>query len=312
MPTALADNDVAAARRWADLYRLRGYQPLPSRPDAKRPFTGYSQWWESPAPADLWDRFPTTNVQVMTGRHWGLLVVDLDGPEAVAAWERLCPRCPRTWVSHSGGGGRHVWFSVPKGGPPLPKAVLWRPDPSQPRAKGEPAVERLCDRSLVMAPPSVHPTTGRRYRWLAGRSPLDVPLPAPCPASVLRLAPVLPPRPATPFAVPAAPGSVSRRFAVPAAAADVLAAVADKAGLARSWGLRIASRPNAAGWCQCHAVGREDRNPSASFHAETGRYWEPDLGTVGLFELAARLGAYATWGDARDALAARYRVGGNA
>lgn len=308
---ATEDRDVAGAREWFRFYRdVRGFQPLPSRPDEKRPFTRYAEWWCERAPADLFDRHPTTNLQIMLGRYWGLLVIDLDGPEAVAVWPRLCPRQPRTWVTHSGGGGRHVWFSVPKQGHPLPKAVLWRPDPTKPRQKGEPAVERLCDRSLVMAPPSVHPRTGNRYRFLAGCSPKDVPMPAPCPAAVLSLRPVQPPAPSVPLLPRPEPKQVAPH-AGNVRSADVLAAVTDKAALARSWGLRLASeRPNHAGWCECHAVGREDAHPSASFSPTSGSYWEPDRGVISFFDLAALLGVYSDWRDARADLADRYRVKG--
>lgn len=311
MPTPTTNNDVAAARRWASFYRdVRGYQPLPSRTDAKRPMLRYSQWWESKAPADLFERFETTNVQIMTGRFWRLLVIDLDGPEAVARWTAMTSHAPRTWITHSGGGGRHVWFTVDPACRPLPKAVLWRPDPDSPRVKGEPAIERLCDHSLVMAPPSIHPTTGNPYRFLARCSPKDVGIPAPCPRWLLNAPAVVATRPVlslperSPIRPTARPGSFVR-------AADVLDAIGDKTALAESWGLRIAStRPNVSGWCSCHAIGREDRNPSASFNPTTGRYWEPDTRTAGLFDLAVLLGVYARWEDARDDLADRYRVRG--
>lgn len=65
------------------------------------------------------------------------------------------------------------------------------------------------------------------------------------------------------------------------------------------WGLRVASRqPNHAGWCQCHAIGREDRNPSASVSPSSGSYWEPGEKTIGIFELGVRLGVYLDWRDA--------------
>ena len=176
--------DVALCASMAAFYRSRGYQPLPSRTDAKRPMVRFREWWETAAPADLFDRHPTSNVQIMTGRHWRLLVIDLDGPEARERWGAL-GSTPRTWVTHSGGGGQHLWFRLPADYPqPLPKCFLWQGD-----GKHQ-AIERLCDLSLMMAPPSIHPTTGQRYRFLSpGQSPQRLPLPADCPAWVLRLAP---------------------------------------------------------------------------------------------------------------------------
>jgi hypothetical protein len=130
-----------------------------------------------------------------------------------------------------------------------------------------------------MVPPSIHPRTGRRYRFLdAAHSPKSLPLPAPCPGWVLALRPVEAPR---------RPPRPIRDLG------HVLDAIPDKVALARSWGLRLAAnRPNASGWIPCHAVGREDRTPSASISATTGCYWEPDLGVVPLCDLGVLLGAY--------------------
>lgn len=294
-----ATPDIAAARRWADFYRSRGWNPLPSRPDAKRPLVRFAQWWDESAPADLFDRHPTPSLQLMTGRRWRLLAIDLDGPEA-SDWFRSRGPIPRTWATHSGGDGLHLWFRVPADLPETPRAILW---------KGEgrhAAVERLCDRSLIMVPPSIHPTTGRRYRFASpGASPKRLPTPAECPGWVLRLAPVGPAR--VPGATP--PARSPRKVAATGRyrAAEVLAAIPDKAAVARSWGVRIAaSRPNAAGWYSCHAIGREDRTPSASLSAETGRYWEPGIRPISLFDLGARLGVYADWRDAVNDLGVRY------
>lgn len=304
--------DTGTARSWFNFYRARGYQPLPSRPDVKRPFVRFGEWWESDAPEGLFEQTPTTNIQIMTGRHWRLLVIDLDGEPAIEQWKRLMPYCPRTWVTHSGGGGRHVWFSVAPDARPLPKAVLWRPDPSKPREKGEPAIERLCDRSLVIAPPSIHPRTGNRYRFLAGCSPKDVPGPAPVPARILGMKPLVAPRPVLSVVEERAVRRESvARPGEQVRTADVLAAIPDKTSLAKSWGLRFASdRPNHSGWCSCHAVGRKDDHPSASFRPDTGRYWEPDRGSLSFLDLSVLLGVYADWRDARDDLAVRYRARG--
>ena len=123
----------------------------------------YSQWWTEKAPTDLVDRHACTAFQVMLGRHWRLLVIDLDGQAAVEWWEsNHGRRTPRTWITHSGGGGRHLWFRLPEHyARPLPKAVLWTD------GRKHSAAERLCDGSLIVAPPSVHPKTGRRYRFLS-------------------------------------------------------------------------------------------------------------------------------------------------
>jgi hypothetical protein len=297
--------EVTQARRWAAFYRARGYNALPMRHDDKRPLVRYADLWDRPAPPDLFQRFDTPNLQVMCGRRWRLLVIDLDGPEAREWFYGRGHRVPTTWATHSGGDGLHLWFSLPAGiGHEIPFAVLW---------KGEgkhSAVERLCDHRLIVAPPSVivpppgdEPRRPKRYRFLSrAQSPARLPMPAPCPSWVLRLPPVEPPRPEPP---PPAVRVVPRRVD-PAArgrlrAAEVLDAISDKLAVAESFGLRVASRrANASGWCPCHAIGREDRTPSASVSARTGAYWEPGWRPIGLFELGVRLGVY---GDRRDAIA---------
>jgi len=282
--------DVKLCRDMAEFFRRRGYNPLPSRPDEKRPMLRFADLWGKPLAREEFERFETTNVQVMTGRHWGLLVIDLDGPEAIERWAGM-GRTPRTWISHSGGGGRHVWFSVPRTGRPLPKAFLWKGDgPHE-------AIERLCDKSLVMAPPSIHPKAERRYTWLdKANSPVGVTLPAPCPAWVMSLPPVVAGAQA-PAYVRAAPRSDWR---------DVVASM-DVPSLVRSWGLKTVGVPRASGWLSCHAYGRDDARPSAAIHADSGYYVDSGTGErMGLFDLAAAMNVYPNRDEAFRELGGRY------
>ncbi len=291
------------ARKWAAFYRFRGMQPLPSRPDDKRPMLAYADLWESPAPTDLFDRFQTSNIQIVAGRYWRLLVIDLDGDEARERWAGW-GRTPDTWVTHSGGGGWHLWFRLPAGYPaPLRKSFLWRGD-------GEHrAIERLCDRSLVMAPPSIHPATAERYRFLDPRhSPKRLAMPADCPAWILGLEPLDSSPPAPHFAMPRPKLRRPDRPVIgPIDRERVLASIPDKIGLARSWGVQFAGRPSQSGWVPCHAVDREDRNPSAAIHAESGQY--VDLGSglrLSLFDLGVFRGVYRDWRDAATDLEAKH------
>jgi hypothetical protein len=89
---------------------------------------------------------------------------------------------------------------------------------------------------------------------------------------------------------------------------DVLDAIADKAALARSWGLRIVARkPSPKGWLTCHAIDREDAHPSASFHPVTGVYNDHgELRRLAFFDLAVALGAYPSWLEAVQGLGARF------
>lgn len=298
-----ADESIAMARRWAEFYRGRGFNPLPSRPDAKRPFIRYADAWQTGMSKGIFDRFPTTNIQLMTGRHWRLLVIDLDGHPAREQFASMGPSVPLTWITHSGGDGLHLWFSLPSDlRRPIPKAILW--EGTEKHSK----IERLCDRSLIMVPPSIHPTTKRRYRFLdRAHSPARLPMPALCPSWVLGLKAADKSEPRPTFSL--SPSSPVRRVTTTTRyrAADVLAAIPDKVGVAKGWGLRVASMTaNSSGWCSCHAIDREDRTPSAAISQETGRYWEAEIGTIGFFDLAVQLGIYSEWRDAVADLGSRY------
>lgn len=306
---------LATARKWVWFYRSLGYQPLPSRPDAKRPLIKFADLWEQAAPIDLWDRNPSTNLQLMTGRVWRLAVIDLDGGEAIAKWKEFRKPCPRTWETESGGGGKHLWFSLPDGLPPTPRRRLWGIwDATARDGKGDwekhKAIELLCDRSLVMAPPSVHPTTGRVYRFLPGCSPKQIRRPALMPRWILDLPRVEAPRPAIEVAEVVTPRPfITRPKGSRPDPRAVLDAIPSKAGVAKSWGLRFASdaRP-AKGWVSVHDFNRADANPSAQFNILSGRFWRPGEQTMSLFDLGAAMGIYATWQDCLWSLAVEYRV----
>lgn len=68
----------------------------------------------------------------------------------------------------------------------------------------------------------------------------------------------------------------------------------------------LGHEPNAEGWIEARAVGRTDNNPSASVNLATGRY--KDFGGEGLslniFDLAAKLGRFPDWKEARKFYAA--------
>ncbi len=295
------EDGVRRARVWADVYKSLGYQPLPSRMDEKRPMTFYADLWEKKAPDNLFNKFETTNLQLMTGRHWNLAVLDIDGPEAADHVWRKWPLLPRTWVTGTGGGGEHWWFWIASDLPERRKTMLWR-------GEGDHSgVELLVDRSLIIAPPSVHPRTGKRYQFMsAGRAPHMMERPANLPRWLWDMPAVEKPSAYEPR-VPLPPrrmppeGSVDRRH--------VMDAIRDKAAVARAWGLRFATNPmGASGWVSVHDPDREDRRPSARFHPETGRFWRPGLPSISLFDLGVVLGHYPDWVACKDDLASRYLV----
>ncbi len=122
-----------------------------------------------------WRRWPGANIGVVTGRVSGVVVVDVDprngGDAALNSFEARWGALPPTLEAHTGGGGRHLWFSSDEA---LSSAVL------------APGLELKAERAVVIAPPSIH-ASGRPYVWAPGRSPDDV-APAPVPGWVEALA----------------------------------------------------------------------------------------------------------------------------
>ncbi len=107
-----------------------------------------------------WDRWPDTNVGVVTGWVSALVVVDVDprhgGDATLAELEAEHQPLPPIVASVTGGGGRHLYFAHPT-----------HLVPSRPLATG---IDLKAEGGLVVAPPSRH-TSGSTYQWQAGHGP---------------------------------------------------------------------------------------------------------------------------------------------
>ena len=129
--------------------------------------------------AEWWGGGSTHNVAVATGN--GLVVLDVDtdhdagkfGDETLSDLERQYGPLPETWTCLTGGGGIHYYFQCDD--PALTVAAGFAPGLDYRGAGG-----------YVIAPPSIHPITGRAYEWEASSTPTSVPL-APLPDWLHRL-----------------------------------------------------------------------------------------------------------------------------
>lgn len=179
---AKARGDKAArggdAHAAALAYAARGWSAIPIEPRGKRPLVPWLEFQQRTAAADEIDgwfrRWPDANVGLVTGRVSGLVVVDVDprhGGEASLqrASEEHGP-LPRTVEAETGGGGRHLYFVDPGELVHNRVGIL-------------PGIDLRADGGCVVAPPSRHPC-GRRYRWVEGGGPDDLPL-APLPRWLL-------------------------------------------------------------------------------------------------------------------------------
>jgi Bifunctional DNA primase/polymerase, N-terminal/CHC2 zinc finger len=124
---------------------------------------------------EWWRRWPHANIGVVTGCVSGIVVLDVDprsdGALALGALEERWGALPGTLEARTGGSGRHLWFSFDE---ELSSAVL------------APGLELKAERSVVIAPPSVH-ATGHRYVWIPGRGPDEL-TPARLPESLSLIA----------------------------------------------------------------------------------------------------------------------------
>jgi Bifunctional DNA primase/polymerase, N-terminal/YspA, cpYpsA-related SLOG family len=96
---------------------------------------------------------------IRTGTIAGLAVVDIDPRNGGAIDPALMT--PTAAVA-TGGGGWHLFYRHP-GGPLLPALP------------GRAGVDVKADGGYVVAPPSVHPGTGRAYRWAGDRPVTEMP-----------------------------------------------------------------------------------------------------------------------------------------
>lgn len=179
-------------------YLRMGWWVFPLRPGSKQPDTSLCPQGHKNATNDIeqartwWAGRDDLGVGIAL-RASGLLCVDVDprngGMETLDALEYQHGRLDADVSAISGGGGPHFYF-LNEGAASYP-------------GKLGPGVDCKSDGYMV-APPSVHPTTGRRYCWEASSDPMDGTLPTVPPPWLrdLARAPMAPPA-----ALPAAPSS---------------------------------------------------------------------------------------------------------
>jgi putative DNA primase/helicase len=139
----------APACPWQQLADL-GFSIFPVEYGGKRPLGKWKQFQtERPTPAmvNSWSAHQT-NIGIATGAVSGLLVLDLDTPEAVEEAEAL--GLPDTLTVRTGK-GLHAYFQHPGG-------ELGN------RAGLKPGWDIRGDGGYVVAPGSLHPS-GARYEW---------------------------------------------------------------------------------------------------------------------------------------------------
>lgn len=149
-PRLVAALQYATKRHWK-VFALNGKKPFKGTHGHNEATTDPEQiraWWK---------RWPLANVGIACDSTNGPIVVDVDGPTGAKFLTTL--KLPRTRTATSGKANKqHLYFDPMADGTPVPRMIRpFGPDL---------ALDVLGDGGYVVAPPSVHPDTGREYKWI--------------------------------------------------------------------------------------------------------------------------------------------------
>lgn len=149
---AMVDEALAYAKRGWAVFPLVERDKIPAVKEGFKAADVDPEWINS-----IWSQRPNCNIGIATGNS--LMVIDLDvddeqGEDGVAtlrAWEREHGELPETCSVVTGRGGLHLYYIVDE---PVGCSV-----------NKDAGVDIRGDGGYVVAPPSVHPDTGRTYEW---------------------------------------------------------------------------------------------------------------------------------------------------
>lgn len=151
----MKDNDrLRAALRYA----RKGWSVFPL--DGKHPFAGTHGHREATTSRtqikSWWREWPEANVGIACSSTSGPIVVDVDGPIGEKSLNKLKLDLPETREATSQRlKRRHIYFDPPQDGTTIKRMLKVWPD-----------LDILGDGGYVVAPPSVHPKTGKNYKWI--------------------------------------------------------------------------------------------------------------------------------------------------
>jgi predicted P-loop ATPase len=105
---------------------------------------------------EWWQQWPTANIGLCTGHRFWVLDVDAKsgGYLSLEELEAQHGRLPDTIQQITGGGGKHMLFRIPE-----------RTSIANSASLVAPGIDVKGTSGYIVAAPSVHPTTGRRYEW---------------------------------------------------------------------------------------------------------------------------------------------------
>ena len=142
----LSDALAYAAKNWPVL-PLRGKTPLIARGlhSASTDAETIRAWWQT---------WPDANIGIRTGQPGGLYVIDVDGDKGNASLAELVAthgHVPATLINVTGN-GHHYCFTAARPIRCSQSAIA-------------PGIDTRGEDGYIVAPPSIHPTTGQAYAW---------------------------------------------------------------------------------------------------------------------------------------------------
>ena len=153
------------------LYASLGWPVFPLQPKSKEPLPKSRGFKDATCDVrqirSWWTANPEYNIGIATGN--GLCVIDVDdkpdkhpvlGSDMLREWELDHGDISETVCAESGTGGMHYYFNVG--------------DAHIPGCQSDTIyIDLRCDGNYIVAPPSIHPDTGKPYTW--DISPEDMP-----------------------------------------------------------------------------------------------------------------------------------------
>lgn len=144
-------------------YARQGWRVFPLHPKGKTPLVknGFHAATNNVKQVRAWwTEHPQANIGIACSSEHGPIVLDVDGPSGHRLLRRM--NLPDTLTAVSRKGKLHLYFDPMKGGAQIKRAI--RPFKKN-DGKTTIMLDVLGDGGYVVAPPSVHPETGRPYQW---------------------------------------------------------------------------------------------------------------------------------------------------
>lgn len=162
----MADRDrLKAALRYA----RRGWAVFPL--NGKKPFRGTAGHNDATTNEKMihswWKKWPDANVGIACDSQRGPIVLDIDGPSGHSLLKTL--ELPLTRSASSRSGRLHLYFDPMTDGTAVPRLIRLKRDGVKY------AFDILGDGGYVVAPPSIHPDTGKPYEWTSKRTVVPLP-----------------------------------------------------------------------------------------------------------------------------------------